>query len=322
VNEYTHCTPENTHWTPGIIASNGCAGATPAHPAHTSGARASGAYPAERLQPHRGFHALREGFSPHPLPLQASGRPDTPFSLPKEVVCQTSPLSFRHQDAQTPPSPRVAEGGRGDEGANTHGNARASLPERCARLRRVPPQRRSSPAGASTRSGRASARTLSRFRHQDAQTPPSPRVGEGGRGDEGANAHGNARAPGANEVRAPPAHTPAETLQPRRGFHALREGFSPHPLSFQLIRTPKRSLLPVWQKGVGGMRGQTRTGMPAHPGANEVRAPPAHTPAETLQPRRGFHALREGFSPHPLPFQASGRPDTPFSPCGRRGSGG
>jgi hypothetical protein len=137
-------------------------------PAHT---------PAETLQPRRGFHALREGFSPHPLPLQASGRPDTPFSLPKEVVCQTSPLSFRHQDAQTPPSPRVGEGGRGDEGANTHGNARASLPERCARLRRVPPQRRSSPAGASTRSGRASARTLSRFRHQDAQTPPSPRVG-------------------------------------------------------------------------------------------------------------------------------------------------
>jgi hypothetical protein len=28
-------------------------------------------------------------------------------------------------------------------------------------------------------------RTISRFRHQDAQTPPSPLVGEGGRGDEG-----------------------------------------------------------------------------------------------------------------------------------------
>ncbi len=27
--------------------------------------------------------------------------------------------------------------------------------------------------------------TISRFRHQDAQPPPSPRVGEGGRGDEG-----------------------------------------------------------------------------------------------------------------------------------------
>jgi hypothetical protein len=30
-------------------------------------------------------------------------------------------------------------------------------------------------------------RAISRFRHQDAQPPPSPRVGEGGRGDEGAN---------------------------------------------------------------------------------------------------------------------------------------
>ena len=29
--------------------------------------------------------------------------------------------------------------------------------------------------------------TISRFRHQDAQPPPSPRVGEGGRGDERAN---------------------------------------------------------------------------------------------------------------------------------------
>ena len=52
----------------------------------------------------------------------------------------------------------------------------------------------------------------------------------------------------------------------------------------------------------------------------QVRTPPAHTPAETLQPRRGFHALREGFSPHPLSFCSSGRPNAPFSPRGRRGS--
>jgi len=31
-------------------------------------------------------------------------------------------------------------------------------------------------------------RAIFRFRHQDAQTPPSPRVGEGGRGDEGQKA--------------------------------------------------------------------------------------------------------------------------------------
>ena len=49
-------------------------------------------------------------------------------------------------------------------------------------------QRRSSPAGASNRSGRASACTLSRFRHQDAQNPPSPTRGEGGRGMTGKSA--------------------------------------------------------------------------------------------------------------------------------------
>jgi hypothetical protein len=31
-------------------------------------------------------------------------------------------------------------------------------------------------------------RAIFRFRHQDAQTPPSPLVGEGGRGDEGQQA--------------------------------------------------------------------------------------------------------------------------------------
>ena len=58
------------------------------------------------------------------------------------------------------------------------------------------------------------------------------------------------------------------------------------------------------------------------PGAGEtpppVRAPPARTPTEMLQPRRGFHALSEGFSPHPLSFRAPGRPNAPFSFCGRR----
>jgi hypothetical protein len=43
--------------------------------------------------------------------------------------------------------------------------------------------------------GRVSGRRLrsfARFGLQDAQPPPSPRAGEGGRGDEGTNAHGNA----------------------------------------------------------------------------------------------------------------------------------
>ncbi len=34
-------------------------------------------------------------------------------------------------------------------------------------------------------------RAISHFRHQDAQTPPSPRVGEGGRGDEGQKRKGD-----------------------------------------------------------------------------------------------------------------------------------
>jgi hypothetical protein len=93
------------------------------------------------------------------------------------------------------------KGGRGDEGTNTHGNTRAFLPgtlplsthagetpahpaqiSRCARLD----------------TGRLFGqplRPLSRFRLQDAQTPPSPLVGEGGRGDEGANTHGNVDLP-------------------------------------------------------------------------------------------------------------------------------
>ena len=63
------------------------------------------------------------------LPFQAAGRPNTPFCLcgdeglgkshrgrflgkPRRAI-----FRFRHQDAQTPPSPLVGEGGRGDEGA-------------------------------------------------------------------------------------------------------------------------------------------------------------------------------------------------------------
>ena len=62
----------------------------------------------------------------------ASGRPDSPFSpcgrrgMLTGVGFFGKPLhSFSHsglQDAQTPPSPLVGEGGRGDEGANAHGN--------------------------------------------------------------------------------------------------------------------------------------------------------------------------------------------------------
>jgi hypothetical protein len=174
VNGCTHCTPENTHWTPGIIASNGCAGATPAHPAQTSGAHDSGAYPRRDAPAPQELPRAQGGLQPAPSPVSGIRTPKRPL-LPvweKGVGGMRGQTCTRGRDARAP-------------GANL----------RCAHLRRIPPQRRSSPAGASTRSGRASARTLSRFRHQDAQTPPSPRVGEGGREDEGANAHTRARRP-------------------------------------------------------------------------------------------------------------------------------
>jgi hypothetical protein len=258
--------------------------------------------PTETLQPRRGFHALREGFSPHPLSLRAPRRPTSPFAF-----C-----------------------GRWE-------NRRL----RCARLRRAPRQRRSSPAGASTRSGRASARTLSRCALHDAQPPPSPFVGGGKTAASGARASGahpgrDAPAPQGlpraqgglqpapslvarfttpnlplrllwavgkppPQVRAPPARTPTETLQPRRGFHALREGFSPLSLVARFT-TPNLPLRLLWAVGKP---------------PPQVRAPPARTPTETLQPRRGFHALREGFSPHPLSLRAPRRPTSPFAFCGR-----
>jgi hypothetical protein len=197
------------------------------------------------------------------------------------------------------PSPRVGEGGRGDEGQTRTGmpahpsqrgarasgahwrNARAPGAHlRCARLRRIPRQRRSSPAGASTRSGRASARTLSRFRHQDTHTPsfsPCGRRGQGGM--RGKRARECPRIP-PSEVRAPPARTgatpalPAHTSGARasgaypgrdapapQGLLRAQGGLQPAPSPVSGIRTPRLPLLPVWKKGAGGDEGQTRTGM-------------------------------------------------------------
>jgi hypothetical protein len=160
--------------------------------------------------------------------------------------------------------PRVGSRGKGDEGANAHGNARASLPgtlplcgarasgahaggtpahpaqtsgarasgahaggtpahpaqtsgarasgahaggtrcppgTRCRvpHLRRARGQDARTP-GANLRCARPCRvrfvgkprRAIFPFRHQDAQTSPAPTRGAGGKGDEGANAHGNA----------------------------------------------------------------------------------------------------------------------------------
>ena len=63
---------------------------------------------------------------------------------------------------------------------------------------------------------------ISRFSHQDAQTPPSPRVGERGWGDF-------------------------------TGVDVSARPCVPSPVS--AIRMPRLPLLPVWEKGDGGMRG-------------------------------------------------------------------
>ena len=168
-------------------------------------------------------------------PLQASGRhasPSSPhrgrfFGKPLRTISR-----FSHQDAQTPPSPRVKERGRGEahrvdvlaspcvpspvSGSRTPklpllpvwekgvGGMRGKrVPQRSGRHRgttaflalllRLQASRRVRAGGARTQGISASSgrffgkplRAISRFRQQNAQTPPSPRVGEGGWGMRG-----------------------------------------------------------------------------------------------------------------------------------------
>ena len=198
-------------------------------------------------------------------------------------------LRFRHQDAQNPPSPSLGEGGRGDEGAHAHRNARASLPGtlplmRCARLRRARGRDARAP-GANLRCARPRRgglvgkprRSFSCFGLRDTQNPPSPRVGEGGRGDEGAHAHGNSRAslPGTlplRGARASGAHTGGTPAPPTRRKPQVRApsqgrvGWQApaYHLPFQASGRPTSPFSQFGRREQGGMRGHTRTGMPAH----------------------------------------------------------
>jgi hypothetical protein len=125
------------------------------------------------------------------LPFQASGRPTSPFSpcggwgeayrggflgKPLRAI-----FCFRRQDAQTPPSPLVGEGGRGMRGKRAR-ECRTSLivPKNSSGVRCAP-----SPALSPGRFSGKPLHVIFRSRRQDAQPPPSPLVGEGGRGDEG-----------------------------------------------------------------------------------------------------------------------------------------
>jgi len=216
----------------GARASGAYAGGTPAHPAQPSGARpcrgrfggkprracAVRAPPARtraerprtRRNPQvRAFAGAGLVASPGvPSPVSGSRTPRLPLrpvwrrgqggshrsgfsGKPRRAISR-----FRQQDAQTPPSPLVGEGGRGDEGANAHGNAGASPPgTRPLHGARASgahaggtPAHPAQPSGARPCRGRFGGkprRAIFRFRHQDAQTPPSPLVGDGGRGDEG-----------------------------------------------------------------------------------------------------------------------------------------
>ena len=155
----------------------------PAHPAHTSGVCASGAYPGRDAPAPQGLLRAQGGLQPAPSPVSGIRTPRLPL-LP---VWEKGAGGDEGQTRTGMPAHPSQRGARAS-GAHWR-NARAPGAHlRCARLRRIPRQRRSSPAGASTRSGRASARTLSRFRHQDAQPPPSLLVEEGGWGMRGKHA--------------------------------------------------------------------------------------------------------------------------------------
>jgi hypothetical protein len=100
---------------------------------------------------------------------------------------------FKHQDARSPPSPLVGEEGRGDEGQKRLGIQQGKRASGERSRARCPRSREESQGGARASRPRRligqvfrkARRAISRFKHQDARSPPSPLVGEEGRGDEG-----------------------------------------------------------------------------------------------------------------------------------------
>jgi hypothetical protein len=90
--------------------------------------------------------------------------------------------------------------------------------------------------------------------------------------------------------------------QPRRGFHALSKGFSPHAQATHgACPSPAGAFTPSARASA-----RTRRQRTAHAPAPQGLSRPQQglQPARTgnarrmPQPRRGFHALSKGFSPH------------------------
>jgi hypothetical protein len=122
----------------------------------------------------------------------------------------------------------------------------------------------------------------------------------------------------------------ARVSRPRRRYEAgfLASPGVPSPVSGS--RRPRLPLLPLWEKGVGGMRGKRARERRREKGRQDSsREHAARAPMMGHKVERGRDALAgvmrqvfwQALACH-LPFQAAGDPDSPFSPCGRRGLGG
>gem|GEM_PF-6902850 len=104
----------------------------------------------------------------------------------------------------------------------------------------------------------------------------------------------------------------ARTSQPRRGFHALRKGFSPH-FNPPFTRTPQpRRGFHALREGFSPHTYRTSDARPSPAGAStpseraSARPQGLPRPQKGLQPaRRGFHALRKGFSPHFISYPSA-----------------
>jgi hypothetical protein len=323
------------------------------------------------------------------LPFQAAGRPDSPCSpcgsrgRGDRTGQERAPCAVRAPPARTRAGrPRTRRNPQAHALAGAGLVASPGVPARCARLRRARGRNARAP-GATLRCVLLQGQVwwqapACHLPFQAAGRPDSPFApcGEGGRGDRtgadflaspgvpsfvsgsrtprlpllplwekgaggmrgqmrtGMLAHlRQERAP--CTVRAPPARTQAGRPRTRRNpqAHALAGAglvASPGVPSFVSgIRTPRLPLLPLWEKGVGGMRGKC---------ARECwRTPQVHTP---LQGQVGWQTVRlykrsQGLRVHTplqgqvgwqapachLPFQAAGRPNTPFCLCGDEGLG-